>query len=164
MEWGKQAGVAGGSDGALFFGCVIKAFEKETKLVQRIFKMSETMGIAKILRILKSEGVKSPLNGKLKYLTKDSIMRCILKNRAVMGEKEKLGFVSYPFPGIITPEQFERVVASKEKRKLNRTFTSQTNKTINLFQGVTRCGHCGGRMDVITRKSINGTKKWRSYS
>ena len=136
----------------------IKAFEKETKLVQRIFKMFETMGISKIARILKNEGVKSPLSGKLIYLTNDSIMRYILTNRAVIDEKEKLGVISYPFPAIITPEQFERVRAAKEKRRLNRTFTSPTNKTINLFQGVIRCGHCGGRMDVITRKRINGTK------
>ena len=39
-----------------------KAFEEEKKLVQRIFNMSETMGIAKIAKILKNEGVKSPLN------------------------------------------------------------------------------------------------------
>ena len=43
----------------------IKAFEKEKKLIQRIFNMSETMGIAKIAKILKNEGVLSPLSGKI---------------------------------------------------------------------------------------------------
>lgn len=137
-----------------------KAFEEEKKLVQRIFNMSETMGISKTAKILKKEGVKSPLNGKNKYLSKDSISTCILKNRAVIGEKTKRGVVCYPFPAIITPEQFERVQRAKENRRLNRTFTSPTDKTVNLFQGVIRCGHCGGRMDVITRKRIVGTKKW----
>ena len=137
-----------------------KAFEEEKKLVQRIFNMSETMGISKTAKILKKEGVKSPLNGKNKYLSKDSISTCILKNRAVIGEKTKRGVVCYPFPAIITPEQFERVQGAKENRRLNRTFTSPTDKTVNLFQGVIRCGHCGGRMDVITRKRIVGTKKW----
>lgn len=138
----------------------IRAFEKETKLVQRIFNMSETMGAGKIAKILKKEGVQSPLSGRNKYLSKDSITTCILKNRAVMGEKKKLDVVCYPFPAIITPEQFERVAAAKENRRLNRTFTAPTNKTVNLFQGVIRCGHCGGRMDVITRRRIVGTKKW----
>ena len=87
-------------------------------------------------------------------------MRCILTNRAVLGEKTKRGVVCYPFPAIITPEQFARVAAAKETRKLNRTFTAPTNKTVNLFQGIIRCGHCGGRMDVITKKRIVGTKKW----
>ena len=137
-----------------------KAYEKEKKLIQRIFNMSETMGITKIAKILKNEGIKSPLNGKNKYLSKDSISTCILKNRAVLGEKTKRGVVCYPFPPIITTEQFERVAAAKENRKLNRTFTGSTNKTVNLFQGVIRCGHCGGRMDVITRRRIVGTKKW----
>lgn len=137
-----------------------KAFEEEKKLVQRIFNMSETMGISKTAKILKKEGVKSPLNGKNKYLSKDAISTCILKNRAVIGEKTKRGVVCYPFPAIITPEQFERVQGAKENRRLNRTFTSPTDKTVNLFQGVIRCGHCGGRMDVITRKRIVGTKKW----
>jgi len=138
----------------------IKAFEKEKKLIQRIFNMSETMGAGKIAKILKKEGVLSPLSGKNKYLSKDSITTCILKNRAVIGEKTKLGVVCYPFPAIITPEQFERVAAAKENRRLNRTFTAPTNKTVNLFQGIIRCSHCGGRMDVITRKRIIGTKKW----
>ena len=138
----------------------IKAFEKEKKIVQRIFNMSETMGAGKIAKILKKEGVLSPLSSKNKYLSKDSITTCILKNRAVMGEKTKLGVVSYPFPAIITPEQFERVEAAKENRRLNRTFTSPKDKTVNLFQGVIRCGHCGGRMDVITRKRDVGIKKW----
>ena len=138
----------------------IKAFDEEKKLIQRIFNMSETMGISKIAKILKQEGVKSPLNGKNKYLSKDAISTCILKNRAVIGEKTKRGVVCYPFPAIITPEQFERVQGAKENRRFNRTFTSPTDKTVNLFQGVIRCGHCGGRMDVITRKRIVGTKKW----
>ena len=138
----------------------IKAFEEESKLVQRIFNMSETMGAGKIAKILKKEGVLSPLSGKNKYLSKDSITTCILKNRAVIGEKTKRGVVCYPFPAIITPEQFERVAGAKENRRCNRTFTAPTNKTVNLFQGVIRCGHCGGRMDVITRKRIVGTKKW----
>ena len=137
-----------------------KAFDEEKKLIQRIFNMSETMGISKTAKILKKEGVKSPLNGKNKYLSKDSISTCILKNRAVIGEKTKRGVVCYPFPAIITPEQFERVQGAKENRRLNRTFTSPTDKTVNLFQGVIRCGHCCGRMDVITRKRIVGTKKW----
>ena len=85
-------------------------------------------------------------------------MRCILTNRTVIGEKEKLGVISYPFPAIISPEQFERVMAAKEKRRLNRTFTSLTNKTINLFQEVIRWVHFGGLMDVITRKRINSKK------
>ena len=137
-----------------------KAFEEEKKLIQRIFNMAETIGIGKTAKILKKEGVKSPLNGKSKYLSKDAISTCILKNRAVIGEKTKRGVVCYPFPAIITPEQFERVQGAKENRRFNRTFTSPTDKTVNLFQGVMRCGHCGGRMDVITRRRFVGTKKW----
>ena len=93
-------------------------------------------------------------------MSKDAISTCILKNRAVIGEKTKRGVVCYPFPAIITPEQFERVQGAKENRRLNRTFTSPTDKTVNLFQGVIRCGHCGGRMDVITRRRTVGTTKW----
>ena len=95
--------------------------------------MSETMGAGKIAKILKKERVQSPLYETNKYLSKDSITTCILKNRAVIGEKIKLGVVCYPFPAIITPEQFKRVKAAKENRRLNRTFTAPPISTNTLL-------------------------------
>ena len=138
----------------------MKAFEEEKKLVQRIFNMAETKGVKKIAEILKKEGVLNPIKGKTKYLNAGSISRCILTQRSVLGEKTKRGVVCYPFPAIITPEQFERIAAAKETRRANRNFIPPTNKTVNLFQGVIRCSCCGGRMDVIRRTRIIGTKKW----
>ena len=138
----------------------MKAFEEEKKLVQRIFNMAETMGVKKIAGILKNQGVVNPIRGKTKYLNAGSISRCILTQRAVLGEKTKRGVVCHPFPAIITPEQFERIAAAKEDRKQNRNFTPPTSKTVNLFQGVIRCGCCGGRMDVVTRRRIVSTQKW----
>tara|TARA_B100000282_G_scaffold265810_1_gene217163 strand:+ start:922 stop:2694 length:1773 start_codon:yes stop_codon:yes gene_type:complete len=124
---------------------------EKVKIVQRIFNMSETMGAKKIAYILQKEGLKNPTNGTSKFLAAATIRECILKSRAVLGEKVTRGVVKHDyFPPIITPEQFNFVHSAKDKRSTSENLVSK-NKMVNLFQGVVHCAECGGRIDVVNK-------------
>ena len=131
---------------------VFKKIPEKVKLVQRIFKMAETMGAKKIHHILKKEEINNPANGKTKYLSPTTI-RDLLKNRSVLGELTKRNITFYDkYPSIITPEQFDAVQSSINTRRTFMGNPVANSKLINLFQGINFCGQCGGRIDVVNRK------------
>ena len=134
--------------------------------VRRIFNMAETMGFKKIAYTLKEEGIKTPIEwGKGKYITSRVIEESILRSRAVLGERNHCGVIfKDTYPPIISPEQFDLVQAAIAKRRLNPTIASPKNKVVNLFQGVSFCSHCCGRMVVVTKKRLISEKKWQANS
>ena len=134
--------------------------------VRRIFNMAETMGFKKIAYTLKEEGIKTPIEwGKGKYITSRVIEESILRSRAVLGERNHTGVIfKDTYPPIISPEQFDLVQAAIAKRRLNPTIASPKNKVVNLFQGVSYCSHCCGRMVVVTKKRLISEKKWQANS
>ena len=131
-------------------------------LVRRIFKMALTMGSKKIAYILRQEGIKNPAGwGKSKYITRDVIDKNILRCRAVLGERVHCGILfEDTYPAIITPEEYEAVQAAIEKRTLTPTIASPHREVVNLFQGVSYCSHCGGRLVVVRRPRLINKEKY----
>ena len=140
--------------------------KEKADFVRRIFTMAETMGFKKIAYTLKEEGIKTPIEwGKGKYITSRVIEESILRCRAVLGERNHCGVIfKDTYPPIISPEQFDLVQAAIAKRRLNPTIASPKNKVVNLFQGVSYCSHCCGRMVVVTKKRLISEKKWQVNS
>ena len=136
-----------------FFEIKVKA-----DLVRRIFKMAQTMGYKKIAYILEQEGIKNPVEwGKkrTKYLTSRVIDETILRHRGVLGERNHLGVIKKDvYPAIITPEEYDEVQAAIQKRRLNASMAAPKRHVVNLFQGVSYCSHCGGRLVVVRKKSF----------
>ena len=133
-------------------------------LVRRIFKMAQTMGMKALARTLREEGIKNPVEwGKkrTKYITRAVIDQDLLRCRSVLGEREHRGVVyKGVYPAIITPEEYDAVQAAITKRTLNPTIAAPKKKVVNLFQGVSFCSHCGGRMVVVRKPRPVSKAKW----
>ena len=142
--------------------------KEKADLVKRIFTMAEIHGSKKIAYILRLEGVKNPVEWgrkKSKHLTRAVIDQDILRCRAVLGEREHRGVVyKGVYPAIITPEQFDLVQAAIQKRRLTPTIASPKKEVVNLFQGVSFCAHCGGRMVVVRKSRDISEVKWQQNS
>ena len=120
--------------------------------------MAQTMGSMKIAYIPRKEGIKNPVEcgrKKTKYITRAVIDQEILRCRAVLGEREHRGVVyKGVYPAIITPEEYDSGQAEIKKRKLTTTTAPPHIEVINLFQGVSYCSHCGGRLLVVRKKIL----------
>ena len=138
--------------------------EDRVDIVRRIFQMSyDGLGIITIARQLNKEKIPAFRSSKGWY---QSTVRKILSSRSVIGEyqphifrkgmkkPEPVGDVilNY-FPAIIADDLYYAVQA----RLSNGTHKAgRTAKVENLFGGMTNCGYCGARMDVVTHgKSIH---------
>ena len=129
--------------------------EEEAEIVRKIFTMAETMGVKKIERTLKDQGIKNPIGFKTEWFTRNVIRHCILENRVVLGEKVFRGKTYFGiYPAIITPEQFNLVQKAKQARVTNTVPQSAHHKVVNLFQGSIFCGCCGGRIEVVGVKRL----------
>lgn len=51
--------------------------EEEAEIVRKIFTMAETMGVKKIERALKDQGIKNPIEFKTEWFTRNVIRKCI---------------------------------------------------------------------------------------
>ena len=124
--------------------------EEEAEIVRKIFTMAETMGVKKIERALKDQGIKNPIGFKTEWFTRNVIRKCILENRVVLGEKVFRGKTYFGiYPAIITPEQYNLVQEAKQKRITNKVPQSPHHKVVNLFQGAIFCSECGGRIEAV---------------
>jgi len=127
--------------------------------------MALTMGMPKIVKLLRQEGIKNPVDwGKSKYLTRAGIEENILRCRAVLGERNHLGVIyKGVYPAIISPEEYDSVQAAIASRT-NGNNVGANEKMVNLFQGVSFCSHCGGRLHVVRKPRDVYEKKWSSKS
>lgn len=133
--------------------------EERAALIRRIYDMSyHGQGIKTITRILNEEKI-SPPRSKLGWC--QSSIRKILSNQAVIGKYQPNTYnretkkyvpdgdvVKNYFPAILKDDVFYAVQA----RLNNGTHVGgRTAKIENLFGGITFCGYCGARMDIVTK-------------
>ena len=133
--------------------------EERAGIIKRIFTLSyDGVGIKTIVRILNQEKIPAFRSS---AGWGPSCVRKILSSRAVLGEfqphtsnpvTKKYDPVGEPvvgyFPKIIDDDMFNAVQA----RLSNGTHRAgRTAKVENLFGGITKCGNCGARMDVVTK-------------
>lgn len=131
---------------------------ERVEIVKRIYSLSfDGVGIKTITRLLNEEG--TPAFRSSKGWCQSSV-RKILSHRAVIGEFQprKYNRVSrgYDLAGEPVPEYFPRILEDDvfnavQARLSNGTHRAgRTAKVENLFGGITKCGYCGARMDVVT--------------
>ncbi|ACM18967.1 resolvase-like serine recombinase [Geotalea daltonii FRC-32] len=132
-------------------------------IVNRIFSMSyEGMGIKTIARILNHEKIQPPRSS-LGWC--QSSIRKILSSRSVIGEYQphiyNRATKKHVPEGSPVPGYFPRIVEDEvyfavQARLCNGTHISgRTAKIQNLFGGITKCGYCGARMDIVSHKNRN---------
>lgn len=129
------------------------------EVINKIFSLSyDGNGIKQITTILNREKIPAARSSRGWC---QSTVRKILSSRAVLGEFQphtlnpitrKYDPVGEPiigyFPQIIDEAKFNAVQA----RLANGTHRAgRTAKIENLFGGITKCGYCGARMDVVTK-------------
>lgn len=135
---------------------------ERAEIIKRIFTMSyDGAGIKTIARILNEEKI-PPSRSSLGWC--QSTIRKILSSCSVIGEyqpftknpdkeaKEKFiqacDPVSNYFPRIVEDDVYFAVQARLENGSHKG---GRTAKVENLFGGITQCGYCGARMDVVTK-------------
>lgn len=133
--------------------------EDKVEVVKRIFSMSyEGIGIKTITRLLNEDGI--PTFGKGNGWCQSSV-RKILSNRAVIGEfqphtynSKTRGYdpVGSPIPNYFPKILDDAVYYGVQARIANGSHRAgRTGKIENLFGGITKCGYCGARMDVVSK-------------
>lgn len=158
---------------------------ERAEIVKHIFAMSYSgSGIKTITRILNEE--KIPTATRLRALKKleedgvppakedrgwcQSTVRKILSSRAVIGEFQPHVYdptsrtfkpegkpVKGYYPRIIDDEMFNAV----QSRLSNGTHRAgRPAKIENLFGGISRCGYCGARMDIVTKKNVKEVARY----
>ena len=128
---------------------------KHKRLVLRIFKLAEEMGSTAIARKLGEEGFRSVDARTGGKVLSAADVRGVLINRAVLGEWQSRGAGNRPigdpvpgvFPPVVTEAEFLAVQQAMAKRG-GQKGAKATTRLINLFQGVSYCSHCGGRVGV----------------
>lgn len=139
-----------------------KSFEilpERADIVKRIFALSYGgAGIKSITRILNEEGVPT---AKTKSGWCQSTVRKILSSRSVIGEFQPHSYdsasrtyekVGKPVAGYFPPILDEETYYAVQSRLKNGTHRAgRTAKVENVFGGITKCGYCGARMDIVTK-------------
>ncbi|PNY36864.1 hypothetical protein C2E31_10950 [Rhodopirellula baltica] len=137
------------------------AIPKAVETINNIFKWKrDGLSIRKIeSKLNQSSGWKRPSGWRDTYIKK------ILKNRAVIGEYQphtKVDGKRVPtgdpipdyYPVIVDPKLFSAVQSLMEK---NRGTGGRQDKGKNLFSGLAKCAYCGGSMRFVDK----GNDNWR---
>lgn len=144
--------------------------EKRVTLLREIFQLTidgyGTPAIAKKLNergepVWSHLGQRSNNGWTVGYLTKIVLNRAVLgeyhpMNRPRSGKETSKGIVVLNhFPQAIDPVTFAKAQAARKGRKGTSGSWQITHN--NLFSGIAKCGHCGGRMkqEVTVRKGAN---------
>jgi len=139
--------------------------EEQKAKVQRIFKLSKTMGVEAIAKQLTKEGVK-PLNGKR---WNRNYIRNLLRSKTVLGEyqpttgKERKP-VGDPIQGYYTPiideATFYEAQAALDSRVRHR---GPTSKFVNILGGLVKDKATGSTMYLASKPQRDGSIKKSLY-
>ena len=129
------------------------------EIVKEIYSLSfGGVGIKTITRILNEKAI--PAFRSSKGWCQSSV-RKILSHRAVIGEFQPRKYNrttrGYDLAGDPVPEYFPRILEDDVFYAIQGILANGTHragrtaKVENLFGGITKCGYCGARMDVVTK-------------
>ena len=127
-------------------------------IVQRIFDLSlGGVGTPTMAKLFNSEGI--PTMHRANAWTFGTI-NAILKNESVLGtytpKKVEAEPIKGYYPQIVTDSQFYQVKESLQKRQW--VSGHNVHRVLNLFSGISFCGHCGSPMRI--KSAITGSKTY----
>lgn len=137
--------------------------------VRQVFLWAQKVGSPTIARRLKAEGVRCPTDRR-KAIASQQVVN-ILKNRAVLGERQHLDGkgmpVGDPVPGVYPPliTTDEWALARQAVGDRHSGQFSNGSKRHNIFEGRIFCAHCCGRLGLQRSRVIlaDGTVKHYPY-
>lgn len=122
-------------------------------------------GVSRSLIVKRLNQENTPFYTKQKKPTKPQLwtrdhLKKLFNNHAIYGrfDSKRNGVsIENVFPALITKEQFDVIQSMKQKRK-----GKQSDDYPNLFNGLLKCGYCGG--SLTRRKSSNGSYSYLCVS
>lgn len=122
-------------------------------------------GVSRSLIVKRLNASHTPFYTKSKHPTKPQLwtrdhLKKLFNNTAVYGQfesKRNTVVIENVFPPLITKEQYETIQSMKRVRK-----AKQSDNYPNLFNGLLKCGYCGG--SLTRRKSSNGSYSYLCVS
>jgi len=140
------------------------SFNKRAEWAKQICDLSLEMGATEISKRLQKQGIKS-LTNRRKPLSVHFIAD-ILKNPALIGYfqpmqttttesggmlvKNREEAIEGVFPSLITPEQFEKIQATRTKRSRNKSAPRPRERKRWLFGNSTFCRECGEKISFLS--------------
>ena len=144
----------------------VRLVESKAATVREIFRLTLSgMGARAIAREFNAKGVPS-VSGQAKHWNGYSLLACILRNPAVIGDyrvienKKPTGeVIKGLFPAVVDSKTFYAAnAAATGHRKQTTPTIAQGN---NLFTGLVRCPECGGNMSLRVNRKTAGGKVYR---
>lgn len=137
--------------------------EDRAEIVREAHRLAANgAGTPEIVKIFNGRGIPTWRNSSRGW--HESYVARMLTNRAAIGEYHSPThgdrILDY-YPPVVTVELFNRVQASREKRRV-KGVGRRGNQQSNLFGGLTMCADCGGRMYIKPRRRVGKTYNRKS--